>query len=59
MNQYTVIYAEFFQTGSHMNSVPHFKHLTCPALELNDLVEAEIGWNNVWFLFEGHCIPVM
>lgn len=30
-----------------------FKHMESACL-FND-IEQEIGWENVWFIFEGHC----
>lgn len=52
---YTVVYAEFFQRGSHMNQIVRHKVITCTKSSLKETVEKEIGWNNVHFVFDGRC----
>jgi len=55
MKKYTVIYSEYFQTGSHQNSITKKKHIECDKENLNQTVEKEVGWGNVWFILDGHC----
>jgi len=55
MKKYTIIYAEFFQHGSHQNSITHMKHIECLAENLKQAVEETVDFGNVWFLLDGHC----
>lgn len=55
MKKYTVIYSEYFQTGSHQTSITKKKHIECTKENLNKTVEKEVGWDNVWFILDGHC----
>ena len=55
MKKYTVIYSEYFQTGSHQNSITKKKHIECDKENLNQTVEKEVGWGNMWFILDGHC----
>jgi hypothetical protein len=57
MKKYTVIYSEYFQTGSNQNSITKMKHIECVKENLNKTVEEEVGWSNVWFILDGHCEP--
>jgi len=58
MKDYTIIYAEFFQRGSHTNSVTRYKYISCEPKDFVKTVEQEIGWSSVWLTFEGKCQPV-
>ena len=53
-NKYTIVYGDFFQIGSHSNSVTKYKHVK--GSDLNSAVESSgIDWTTIWFVFEGHC----
>lgn len=55
MKKYTVIYGEFFGRGEIKGSVTKFEYIECFDNELQNLVEEQFGWGNVWFIFQGHC----
>lgn len=52
--RYTVIYSEYFQTGSHTNSITRFAHIESCNLSETINTDNRFG-NNVWFIFEGWC----
>lgn len=54
MKKYTIIYGEFFTTGSHSSSITQYKYIECEPSLLRITVETEVGWGNVWFIFDGH-----
>ena len=55
MKKYTVIYSEYFQTGRYQNSITKKKLIECDKENLNQTVEKEVGWSDVWFILDGHC----
>lgn len=55
MKKYTIIYGEYFQIGSHMTSITRFKYIACDPIDLRETVETAVGWDSVWFIFDGHC----
>lgn len=55
MKKYTIIYSEFFQKGSHQVGITKKKHIECLPEELKQEVEDKTGWENVWFILDGHC----
>lgn len=55
MKKYTVIYAEFFQTGSHQVSLTKLLYIECLPEELKNETEKTVDFGNVLFILEGHC----
>lgn len=55
MKKYTVIYAEFFQIGSHQNSITKLEYIECFPEFIKDEIEKFVSMGNVWFILEGHC----
>jgi len=55
MKKYTLIYADIMQLGSHQNSITKLKYVECLPTELDKVIEEDIGWGNIWFIFDGHC----
>lgn len=55
MKKYTIIYADFFSTGSHLNSITKMKHIECEPENLKTEVEKTCDMSAVWFILEGHC----
>lgn len=55
MKKYTVIYSEYFQCGSHRNSITRMAHIECEAENLKAEIEKTCDITAVWFVFEGHC----
>lgn len=56
MKKYTLIYADIFQYGSHRNSITQMKHIECEPDKLGEVIENDMGWCNIWFIFDGHCV---
>lgn len=56
--KYTVVYSEYFQTGSHLNSIVKWEYLECNPEELVEIIENKFGFGSVWFIFKGHCKEV-
>ena len=54
MKKYTVVYGDWFQVGSHRNSVTHFKQVE--GMSVKEAIES-VGLEptDVWFVFDGHC----
>lgn len=55
MKQYTIIYAEFFQSGNHQNSITKLQHIRCKPEDLKNRVEKFADFGNVWFILDGYC----
>ena len=55
MEDYTVVYGEFFTRGSHSHQIVKYKVICCAPAELKDKVEECIGWSAVHFIFSGEC----
>lgn len=55
MKKYTIIYGDFFQSGSHQQSITKMKHIECLPTELEKEVLKTVDFTNVWFIFDGHC----
>lgn len=55
MKRYTIVYAETTTRGSHTTSITKFKYIQCIKSMLKEVVEQEVGWSSVWFIFEGYC----
>jgi hypothetical protein len=53
MEDYTVVYSKFFARGS--NHVVKYEPIRCAPEKLKDEVELVVGWDNVHFIFDGHC----
>ena len=54
IKEYTIIYAE--QVGYNRGqTITKYQHLACYKEKLSEYVEHNIGWGNVWFIFEGFC----
>lgn len=55
MKKYTVIYAEYFQSGSHRNAITKMVHIECEPENLKSEIEKTCDISAVWFVFDGHC----
>ncbi len=55
MKKYTLIYAEFFNIGSHRNSITKMKHIECEPSNLIKEIEKVCDTTAVWFILDGHC----
>lgn len=58
MKKYTVVYGDYFQTGSHTNCVTRYRHIEGNSVE-EALELAKIDWEDVWFIFDGHCTETL
>jgi hypothetical protein len=56
MKNYTVIYSETFQVGSHQNQIIKFKHITCDKDNIVEEVEKFTSFGNVHYIFDEHNI---
>lgn len=53
MKEYTIIYGECKMIGSHRNYIT--KYLRLITDNLKEAVDEKIGWENVYFIFDGFC----
>lgn len=55
--KYTVIYSEFFQIGSHRNSIVKIEYIECEPEKLMETIESkDIDMGSVNFILDGHCV---
>lgn len=53
MKKYTIVYGEWWNSGSHRHSITRFEHV-----ETNDIAELlnqDKYGSSVWFVFDGWC----
>lgn len=55
MNKYTVIYSTYQTTGTHTSCVTCYRYIEGNDI-LDALEKADIEWEDVWFVFDGHSI---
>lgn len=53
MKKYTIIYSEFWNVGSHTNSITKFDYVETD--NLMELLKREKYDCSVWFIFDGWC----
>ena len=55
MKKYTIVYGDYFQYGSHTNSITKMKYIECEPLNLKIEIEKTCDMSAIWFILEGHC----